>query len=64
MVPAYHLPPNADKVKLMRALVKLTLPYSLVEKLGDDLAEACEILQKKGAVHETERKKVHTGTSY
>ncbi len=64
MVPAYHLPPNADKVKLMRALVKLTLPYSLVQKLGDDLAEACEILAKKGAVHPSERKKVHTGTSY
>ena len=64
MVPAYHLPPNAEKVKLMRALVKLTLPYSLVEKLGDDLAEACEILAKKGGVHPSERKKVHTGTSY
>ncbi len=64
MVPAYHLPPNADKVKLMRALVKITLPYSLVQALGDDLAEACEILAKKGGVHETERKKVHTSTSY
>jgi glutamate decarboxylase len=64
MVPAYHLPPNADKVKLMRALVKITLPYSLVQKLGDDLAEACEILAKKGGVHPAERKRVHTGTSY
>jgi glutamate decarboxylase len=64
MVPAYHLPPNAEKVKLMRALVKLTLPYSLVQKLGDDLAEACEILKKKGAVHEAERSKVHTSVSY
>jgi glutamate decarboxylase len=64
MVPAYHLPPNADKVKLMRALVKLTLPYSLAEKLGDDLAEACEILAKKGAAHPAERAKVHTSTSY
>jgi glutamate decarboxylase len=64
MVPAYHLPPNAEKVKLMRALVKITLPYALVEKLGDDLAEACEILAKKGGVHESERKKVHTSTSY
>jgi hypothetical protein len=48
----------------MRALVKLTLPYSLVQKLGDDLAEACEILKKKGAVHEAERSKVHTSVSY
>ena len=64
MVPAYHLPPDADQVKLMRALVKLTLPYSLGEKLGDDLAEACEILAKKGRVEAAERAKVHTGTSY
>lgn len=64
MVPAYHLPPNADKVKLMRALVKITLPYSLVQALGDDLAEACEILAKKGGAHPAERAKVHTGTSY
>ncbi len=64
MVPAYHLPPNADKVKLMRALVKITLPYSLVQSLGDDLAEACEILAKKGGMHESERKKVHTSVSY
>ena len=64
MVPAYHLPPNADKVKLMRALVKITLPYALGEKLGDDLAEACEVLAEKGGVHESERKKVHTSTGY
>jgi glutamate decarboxylase len=64
MVPAYHLPPNADKVKLMRALVKITLPYSLVQSLGDDLAEACEILAEKGGMHESERKKVHTSVSY
>jgi glutamate decarboxylase len=48
MVPAYHLPPNADNVKLMRALVKLTLGYSLAEKLGEDLDEACKMLREKG----------------
>lgn len=64
MVPAYHLPPNAEKVKLMRALVKLTLPYSLAEKLGEDIAEACDMLEKKGGVHPAERKRVHTSTSY
>jgi glutamate decarboxylase len=64
MVPAYHLPPDADKVKLMRALVKLTLGYSLAEKLGEDLAEACEVLQKKGGVDEAARQRVHTGTGY
>ena len=64
MVPAYHLPPNADKVKLMRALVKLTLGYSLAEKLADDLAQACETLERKGGVDESARKRVHTATGY
>src|SRR5829696_2524746 len=62
MVPAYHLPPDADQVKLMRALVKLTLSHSLVEKLADDLVEACEVLAKKGGADSSARKRVHTGT--
>src|SRR5262249_17363413 len=64
MVPAYHLPPNADKVKLMRALVKLTLNYSLAEKLAQDLADACKTLERKGGVDPAERKRVHTATGY
>ena len=64
MVPAYHLPPDADKVKLMRVLVKLTLTHSLALKLGDDLVEACKTLEEKGGVHPCERKRVHTGTGY
>jgi glutamate decarboxylase len=64
MVPAYTLPPNADHVKIMRALVKLTLGHSLVTTLGDDLAQACETLDKKGGVHELDRKRVKTGTGY
>jgi len=64
MVPAYHLPPNAEKVKLMRVLVKLTLGYSLAEKLAEDLAEACKTLKEKGGVHPSERKRVHTATGY
>ena len=64
MVPAYHLPPNAQDVKLMRALVKLTLGYSLAEKLIEDLKTACDTLQKKGGVTEHERKRVQTGTGY
>jgi hypothetical protein len=38
MVPAYTLPPNADHVKIMRALVKLTLGHTLAETLADDIA--------------------------
>jgi glutamate decarboxylase len=64
MVPAYHLPPNADKVKLMRALVKLTLNYSLAEKLGEDIAQAIKTLTEKGGVQPSERKRVHTATGY
>jgi glutamate decarboxylase len=64
MVPAYHLPPNAQDVKLMRALVKLTLGHSLAEKLAEDLEDACKLLQEKGGLHPEERKRVPTGTGY
>jgi glutamate decarboxylase len=64
MVPAYHLPPNAEKVKLMRALVKLTLTHSLAEKLGADLQLACKTLEDKGGLHPAERKRAATGTGY
>jgi glutamate decarboxylase len=64
MVPAYHLPPNAQDVKLLRALVKLTLTHSLAEKLAEDLEQACDVLQRKGGVDPAERKRVHTGTAY
>jgi glutamate decarboxylase len=64
MVPAYTLPPKADHVKIMRALVKETLGHSLVTTLGDDIAQACATLDKKGGVHESERKRVKTGTGY
>ncbi len=64
MVPAYTLPPNADHVKMMRALVKLTLGHTLAETLGDDIAEACETLKLKGGLHERDRKRVKTGVGY
>jgi len=64
MVPAYTLPPNADHVTIMRALVKLTLSHSLTTTLADDLAQACETLSKKGGLHELDRKRVKTGTGY
>src|SRR3954463_11675265 len=64
MVPAYTLPPNADHVKIMRALVKLTLGHSLVTALADDIAAACETLSKKGALHPIDRQRVKTGTGY
>jgi glutamate decarboxylase len=64
MVPAYTLPPQADHVKILRALVKETLGHSLVTTLGDDIVEACATLDKKGGVHPIERERVKTGVGY
>ena len=64
MVPAYTLPPKADHVKIMRALVKLTLGHSLVTTLADDIAEACATLAQKGGLHEFERQRVKTSVGY
>jgi glutamate decarboxylase len=64
MVPAYTLPPNAEHVTIMRALVKLTLGHTLASTLADDIAQACEVLGKKGGLHELDRKRVKTGTGY
>ena len=64
MVPAYTLPPNADHVKIMRALVKLTLGRALTTTLADDIADACETLRKKGGLHELDRQRVKTGVGY
>jgi glutamate decarboxylase len=64
MVPAYTLPPNADHVTIMRALVKLTLGRTLVDTLADDLAHACHTLEHKGGLHELDRRRVKTNTGY
>ncbi len=64
MVPAYTLPPNAEHVKIMRALVKQTLGHSLVSTLGADIAQACETLKEKGPHHPRDRKRVRSNTGY
>ena len=64
MVPAYTLPPNAENVKIMRALVKETLSHALAATLADDIAEACETLKLKGGLHESERRRVKSSTGY
>ena len=64
MLPAYTIPPNAEKVKMMRALVKLNLSRALADTLADDIAQAIDTLEKKGPTTESERKKVKTGTGY
>ena len=61
MVPAYTLPPNAEKVKIMRALVKETMSREQVERLTRDIADACATLDKKGGAHQTEREQTKIG---
>jgi glutamate decarboxylase len=59
MVPAYTLPPDADHVTIMRALVKLTLGHSLVTALAADIDDACGTLEAKGGgMHELDRQRV------
>ena len=64
MVPAYTLPPDAQHVTLMRALVKETLSREMVSALAGDIADACSTLEKKGGAHASERKQVKTATGY
>jgi glutamate decarboxylase len=64
MLPAYTMPPKADQVKMLRALVKLNLTHALVDTLADDIHAACETLAKKGGLSKHERKRVKTGIGY
>jgi glutamate decarboxylase len=64
MVPAYTLPPNAEHVTIMRALVKQTLGHALATTLAHDIADACTTLSAKGGLHELDRRRVKTGTGY
>jgi glutamate decarboxylase len=64
MLPAYTMPPNAEDVTIMRALVKQTLSRAQVDRLADDIALACATLEKKGGAHASERKQVKVGTGY
>ncbi len=64
MLPAYTMPPKAEAVKMLRALVKVNLSRELVATLADDIAEACTTLEKKGGASKHERKQVKTGVGY
>jgi glutamate decarboxylase len=64
MVPAYTLPPDAQDVTIMRALVKETLSREHVDTLARDIEDACATLAKKGGAHESERKKIVTGSGH
>jgi glutamate decarboxylase len=64
MVPGYTLPPDAEHVTIMRALVKQTLSRALASTLAADIAEACATLEQKGGLHELERRRVKRGAGY
>ena len=64
MVPAYTLPPDAQHVTVMRALVKETLSREMVDTLAGDIADACATLDKKGGAHASEREQVKTATGF
>jgi glutamate decarboxylase len=64
MVPAYTMPPDAEDVKMMRALVKLTLSRSLVNRLDEDIAAAIETLEKRGPVTDAERSRAPTNKGH
>jgi glutamate decarboxylase len=64
MLPAYTMPPNAEDVKVLRALVKQTLSREQIDRLADDIALACTTLEKKGGTHPSERKKMKQSPGY
>jgi glutamate decarboxylase len=64
MLPAYTMPPDAEEVKVMRALVKETLSRAQIDRLAVDIEEACATLEKKGGAHESERHKMKLTPGY
>jgi glutamate decarboxylase len=64
MVPAYTLPPDAQDITIMRALVKQTLSREHVDTLARDIEEAISTLAAKGGAHPEERRKIVTGPGH
>jgi glutamate decarboxylase len=64
MLPAYTMPPDAEDVKVLRALVKQTLSKEQVDRLSADIAQACATLEEKGAAHPSERHRIKRTPNY
>ncbi|WP_323100377.1 glutamate decarboxylase [Intrasporangium sp. YIM S08009] len=64
MVPAYTMPPDAQDVTIMRALVKETMSREHVDTLSRDIEAACATLAAKGGAHESERAKMVVGPGH
>ncbi|MGH3452843.1 MAG: glutamate decarboxylase [Nocardioidaceae bacterium] len=64
MVPAYTLPPDAQDITIMRALVKQTMSREHVDTLARDITQACQTLNRKGGTDQTERNRMITGPGH
>jgi glutamate decarboxylase len=65
MVPAYSMPPNAQDVTIMRALVKENVGHAGARTLVDDIERACKLLDKRGeSLPEHARQRVRRGPGY
>jgi glutamate decarboxylase len=64
MLPAYTMPPDAEEVKVMRALVKETLGRAQIDRLAKDIEQACATLDEKGGAHPSERHKMKLTPGY
>jgi glutamate decarboxylase len=51
-------------VKILRVLVDETLGHALAHTPYNDLVEACDTLERKGRLHERDRRRVKTGVGY
>ena len=63
MVPAYTLPPEAQEVTVLRALVKENVSRAAAGTLASDLLRACETLDKKGGLHPRDRRRAKRSPS-
>ena len=63
MVPAYTLPPDAQEVTVLRALVKENVSRAAARTLASDLLRACETLDNKGGLHPRDRKRAKRSSS-
>jgi glutamate decarboxylase len=64
MLPAYTMPADAQDVKVLRALVKETLSRAQIDRLAEDIEQACATLDEKGGAHESERHKMKMTPGY
>src|SRR4029077_2006953 len=62
--PAYTLPPDAQAVTIMRALVKETMSREHVDTLARDIEEACATLARKGGAHPSGGARIVTGPGH